>query len=188
MSHSTKTTEPTPFFEDTRSVSERLNAEQCSWKPTKGEGPQMLAGLMLDRGTYISDLDGSQFPTAVLLDEPTADGVEWNVIGFHGWLRAFLLRENPRIGDWVAVAFTGTKPSKKAGESDAYMYRGVVERNPAGPQPASAKDTLLEDGAEERERVLAQSETATGASVEAGPMEGDDWGGFGGEGDDDIPL
>ena len=170
--------DPVPFFTDTRSVSERLNAQQLAWRPHKDEGPQLLAGLVLDRGSYVSDFDGLAKPTAVILDAPTGDGVEWRVVGFHGWLAGFLNKHNPRIGDWVAVAYNGTRPARKAGESDAYTYRGVVERNPDGPLPAADKDALLEDEAAERERVLVQAEPEATAT-EYGPIEGDDWGGFG---------
>jgi hypothetical protein len=179
----TETTEPVPFFKDERSVSQRLSAEQRQWKPTKGEGPSLLCGLVLDRGTYISGLNGQVCKTAVVLD---ADGVEWSVIGFHGWLVKILERDDPRIGDWVALSFNGTKPSKTAGESDAYVYRGVVERDPDNPLPRPPADrkALEESIAGEQELARAAEERAAGDGAHDGVDPEQAWG----AGDDDIPF
>src|SRR5207247_681422 len=61
----------------------------------------------------------------------TADNVVWSIVAFHGFLQSEFDRKQPRVGDFVAITYRGTKPAKKQGESDAYVYRMEVERNPA---------------------------------------------------------
>jgi hypothetical protein len=81
-------------------------------------------------------------PTLTLVD---ADGTEWGVIAFHGFLRSAIERQTPRVGDWVAIAYLGTKPSSKQGESDAHVYRLVVERNPDAPADPTPDAVTFED-------------------------------------------
>jgi hypothetical protein len=83
---------------------------------------------VLETGTYFG-LEDRENPTLRVLD---ADGIEWSAIAFHGFLRRAIEQQKPRAGDWIAVAFLGTKAARKKGESDAYVYRLVVERNPDG--------------------------------------------------------
>lgn len=152
----------TPFFEDTRPVVARLQAERRDWIPTKATSgsPELLAGLVLELGSY-TGLNDKVSPTFRLLD---SENVEWSVIGFHGFLRSEIARHNPRVGDWVAVAFNGTKAATKAGESDSFVYRLVVERNPAAPYvPDSAADELAAPAGPpaDRELVSVAADTPT---------------------------
>jgi hypothetical protein len=120
---------PVPFFEDTRTLTEKLAVSRREWRPTQADSdsPPMIFGLVLERGDYFSKYDPeTPKPTARLL---TADNVEWSVIGFHGFLASELRRKDPRVGDFAAFAFQGTKPGKP-GESDAFVYVVEVERNP----------------------------------------------------------
>lgn len=123
------TTELEPFFTDPRSIHDRLHAEAAQWIPHKGDGPALLAGLVLEQGSY-TGLDDKVSPTLRLLD---GAGVEWSVIAFHGFLRSELERLQIRIGDWVAISYNGTKPAKKVGQSDAHIYKALVERDPSNP-------------------------------------------------------
>lgn len=127
------TTAPVPFFTDTRTLVEKLNATQRDWMPTEPEEncPAMILGLILERGTFTSKYKDNSgefkvLPTARIL---TADNTIWSIIGFHGYLKSELERKNPQPGDFAAFAFTGTKPGKP-GESDAYIYAVEVERHP----------------------------------------------------------
>lgn len=131
-------TAPVPFFMDSRTLSEKLTAENREWRPhePQHECPAMIFGLVLERGTYHSKF-GKEHETARLL---TADNIVWSVIGFHGYLQSEFERKNPRVGDFVAIAYLGTKPAKKEGESDANVYRIEVERNPAGAVPVETDD------------------------------------------------
>jgi hypothetical protein len=134
------TTEIVPFFTDTRSISERLACVEAQWMPTRPEEkcPTMIAGLLLERGIYVDSKHPEPVPTLRIL---TRDNVEWSVIAFHGYLRGELDRKRPCVGDFVALAFRGTKPATRAGESDSYIYTLAVERNPDAEQaqePVSA--------------------------------------------------
>jgi hypothetical protein len=102
---------------------------------------------VIERGTYTGN-DGKVHPTARIL---TADNIEWGVIAFHGWLHSAFERKDPRVGDFVAIAYTGTKPAKRKGDNDAFTYALEVERNPDVPSTASHEDyveTLVEQDIE----------------------------------------
>lgn len=166
-----ETTAPVAFFTDERSLSEKLAVDERNWVPQKPEEecPAMVFGLVLERGTFVSSYkEGDKLlPTARIL---TAENVLWSVIGFHGYLRSELLRKDPRAGDFVALAFKGTKPSKKSGESDAYLYQIEVERNPDSAQPAApaaAAEEKLEailDADLDAELVEAADEAVSGGA------------------------
>lgn len=121
---------PTAFFSDTRAIAEKLETDKRDWIPAKNaDDPKKIFGLVLERGTYTSTLDDRVHPTMRLL---SSENIEWSIIGFHGYLRSELERKNPQPSDFVAVAYRGTKPARKAGESDAHVYALEVERNPGG--------------------------------------------------------
>lgn len=128
---------PVPFFEDSRTLSEKLNAEDREWRPHQSEYdcPAEIYGLVLELGQYFStyrDANGEYkvHTTARVL---TDDNIVWSVVAFHGFLQSEFDRKTPRAGDFVALAYKGTKPARKPGESDANVYRMEVERNPATP-------------------------------------------------------
>ena len=132
---------PAPFFTDPRTLIEKLTGEKREWRPHEPERecPAVLFGLVLERGKYYSDYTDSDnnprvHETALILD---ADNVEWSVIAFHGYLAGEFDRKQPQVGDFVAIAFRGTKPAKRSGESDPYDYLMAVERNPATSVTAS---------------------------------------------------
>lgn len=127
--------EPVPFFADPRTLTEQLYADRRDWIPTKPEEkcPPIISGLVLELGTY-TDLNGEEVPTLRLLTDDLQ--IEWSVIGFHGWLKNAIRRKNPNVNDYVLLAFRGVKPTRKKGESDAFMYDLLVARNP-DPPPAS---------------------------------------------------
>jgi hypothetical protein len=134
-----------PFYSDPRSYQDKLNSDERNWLPHKPaeECPETISGLVLERGTFTSNYDTDELiPTMRIL---SADNVEWSVIAFHGFLKSELDRKDPRPGDFIAIAYKGTKPSKKAGESDAHVYKVVVERNPnrAADDDHSARDAFL---------------------------------------------
>lgn len=136
-----------PFFTDTRTLSEKLACDKREWRPhqPKHNCPAVVYGLVTERDTFTSAYgDGEKVPTLRIL---TADNIEWSVIGFHGYLRSELERKDPRPGDFIALAFTGTKPGK-TGESDAYLYVLELERNPATPV---TELTAVPDGPAARE-------------------------------------
>jgi hypothetical protein len=125
---------PVPFFTDSRSLSEKLAAEDREWRPHQQEHkcPAEIFGLVLELGEYFSsyrDASGENktHTTARVL---SADNTVWSVVAFHGFLQSEFDRKKPRVGDFVAIAYKGTRPAKKAGESDANVYRLEVERNP----------------------------------------------------------
>jgi hypothetical protein len=130
-----------PFFEDTRSIAEQLQVTEENWTPHKDESqPRTIYGLCTDRGKYHDDKYGNEpRPTLRLL---TRDNTEWSVIGFHGYLRNEILRKNPQAGDFLGIAYKGVKAAAKSGDSDAYVYSLVLERNPnrpaATPAPSAA--------------------------------------------------
>src|SRR5829696_8852993 len=127
MESTQATAAPDPFFEDTRTIAEKLQADKRNWIPAKHQDdPRMIFGLVLERDTFTSDLDDKVKPTARIL---SSDNIEWGVIGFHGFLREELERKDPRPGDFAAFAFQGTKPATKPNESDSFVYTVVVERN-----------------------------------------------------------
>jgi len=97
--------------------------------PTKAESnsPSMIFGLVIERSTFQGK--NKVHPTARILTETN---IEWGVIAFHGWLDSEFERKNPRVGDFVAIAYTGTRPSRREGDSPAYTYVLEVQRNPAG--------------------------------------------------------
>lgn len=145
---------PVPFFKDERTLGEKLAADEREWRPHEPEYncPAVIAGLMLERGTFISKFNKEHHTARIL----TAGNVIWSVITFHGYLQSEFDRKDPRVGDFVAAAFRGTKPAKREGESDAFDYRLEVERNPdaveteendrgnqtlAGSDPAAAPPT-----------------------------------------------
>ncbi len=119
---------PVPFFTDTRTIAEKLGSDDREWRPHEPEHecPTAIFGLVLERGTYFSRFDKEHHTARVL----TADNIVWSLIGFHGWLQSELERKNPQVGDFVGIAFTGTKPARREGESPAFTYRVEVVRNP----------------------------------------------------------
>jgi len=138
LSPSTDNEVPTPFFTDTRTLAEKLEVDRRDWIPTKNaDDPKTIFGLILERGSYVGKND--THPTARVL---TDENIEWGVIAFHGWLHSAFDRKDPRVGDFVAIAYQGTKPAKKAGDSDAYIYALEVERNPEAPlfEPDTSSD------------------------------------------------
>lgn len=136
------TTPLVPFFTDERSVDEQLSTERRDWIPTKPEtdSPAQIGGLVLELGNY-HGLNERVSPTLTVLD---ADGTEWGVIAFHGFLRSAIERQAPQVGDWVAIRYCGTKPTRKAGESDAYKYALIIRRNPNAAAVATSPPTGLE--------------------------------------------
>ena len=121
---------PQPFFTDPRTIVQKLETEERNWIPTKPAEncPPMIAGLVLDRGTYL-DLNNEPRQTLrVLADDGS---IVWSVIGFHGWLETAIRTKNPRVGDYVIVLYKGQREKpRKAGETAPYEYRLEVERNP----------------------------------------------------------
>ena len=142
---------PVPFFEDTRSLAERLGSDDREWRPHEPqfECPAAIFGLVLERGEYFSRFD-KQHPTARIL---TAGNVVWSVIGFHGWLQSELERKNPQVGDFVGIAFAGTKPARREGESPAFTYRVEVVRNPAAAAPDEPAEGEDEKGGEDDDLI-----------------------------------
>lgn len=135
--------ESVPFFTDPRSLTEQLNADKRDWIPTKNENdPRVISGLVIEAGTY-TDMNDEEVPTRRLLTDDLQ--IEWGVIGFHGWLKNALRRKNPRVGDYALIAFKGTKPTTKKGESDAYMYDLLVQRNPDLPPPAAEAEPAADE-------------------------------------------
>jgi hypothetical protein len=124
---------PVPFFTDTRTLAEKLQSDDREWRPHEREHdcPTAIFGLVLERGTYYSRFDKEHHTARVLTD----DNVVWSVIAFHGWLQSELERKDPRVGDFVGIAFTGTKPARREGESPAFTYRVEVVRSPNAPDP-----------------------------------------------------
>ena len=124
----------TPFFTDPRSMLQKLKVERREWRPHQPEHgcPSLITGLVLDRDIYLSTIGKDEpkpCPTLQILDADLA--TEWSVIGFHGWLRRGVEKENPKPGDFILISFNGLKPSRKDGENDAYTYQVIVEPNPA---------------------------------------------------------
>lgn len=120
-----------PFFDDERSLAEKLRASEREWRPHQSEHdcPELIGGLVLELGEYHSSYAGSEpAPTMRILGR---DNSVWSVVAFHGFLRWEIQRKSPRVGDFVAIAYRGTQKAKREGESDAYVYVLVVERNPA---------------------------------------------------------
>jgi hypothetical protein len=120
---------PVPFFTDARSLTEKLAVSRREWRPTQpdSDSPPMIFGLVLERGEFFGKYsDDEPAPTARVL---TGDNVEWSVVGFHGFLRSEFKRKNPRVGDFAAFAYQGTRAGRP-GESDAFVYVVEVERNP----------------------------------------------------------
>lgn len=136
---------PVPFFTDSRTLSEKLATEDREWRPHEPEHdcPAQIFGLVLERGTYFSRFDKEHHTARVL----TADNVVWSVIGFHGWLQSELERKNPQVGDFVGIAFTGTKPARREGESPAFTYRVEVVPNPNPTDPAETNESPGGDNA-----------------------------------------
>jgi hypothetical protein len=126
------TPEPEPFFTDPRTLLQKLNVEKREWRPhqPQHECPAVISGLVLETGTYI-DMNNEPVPTLRLLTDDLR--TEWSIIGFHGWLKSGINKKQPREGDYVLLAYAGTKPSRKKGENDAHAYEVLVERNPETP-------------------------------------------------------
>ncbi len=155
-------TAPVPFFTDTRTLSEKLVADNREWRPHEPQHgcPNMIFGLVLERGTYFSKFDKDHDTARLLTDENTV----WSVIAFHGYLQSEFDRKAPRVGDFAAIAYLGTKPAKKEGESDANVYQMEVERNPTGLVKIERDDRGTE--------ALVESDPAPPIPVagEAGPQ------------------
>jgi hypothetical protein len=124
----------TPYFNDPRTLREKMAAEENEWRPHQPEygSPPMIAGLLLERGEFLSTLgpEPEQKPTLRILEWPA--NTEWKSIAFHGWLKGEIDRKDPQPGDYVVVAYNGVKKATKAGHNDEYTYRLFVEHNPAG--------------------------------------------------------
>jgi hypothetical protein len=165
---------PTPFFTDSRTLAEKLRGDKRDWIPTKNaDDPKIIFGLVLERGSYVGKND--THPTARILD--AGNNIDWGVIAFHGWLHSEFERKNPRVGDFVAIAYNGTRPAKKAGDSDAFMYAMEVERNPELPLDLEPAGLAPVDDAGSESPLPADdaSESVPGDGEPAGA-------------DDDIPF
>jgi len=145
------TTDLEPFFTDERPLREKMAADEQEWRPTDAKygSPPLIAGLLLERGTFTSTLgtEPELKPTLRILEMPA--NVEWKAIGFHGWFRREIETKDPLPGDYVVCSYLGVKPSTKAGYSDGFMYRVYVERNPAGrvvPEQPSEPEPPEDDG------------------------------------------
>lgn len=122
--------EPAPFFDDARTMIQKLGAEKRSWLPHKPAQncPATISGLVVERSVF-TDMNDRPVPTPRLLSDDLK--VEWSIIAFHAWLRREVDAQNPRPGDYILVAYGGTTPAKRPGESDAHIYQLILERNPA---------------------------------------------------------
>jgi hypothetical protein len=100
-------------------------------RPAAQESP-LIAGLVLQRDTYLSTLnkEPEPHPTLRVLEMPA--NIEWKLIAFHGWLQREIETKDVQPGDYGVFAYNGIKKATKAGYSDGFMYRVYVERNPAG--------------------------------------------------------
>lgn len=120
-------------FRDIRTMAEKLEAKRENWIPHNPEldHPRSVDGLVLDRQER--ELGFGQKGNAPIVRVLSDDGTEWNVAGFHAILRSELVREGPRIGDRIGVAYQGLGTAKE-NQSPPHLYRVVLERNPDGPQ------------------------------------------------------
>lgn len=117
-------------------MEQKLSAPRENWKPhAELTQPKSLSGLVIDLGER--DLGFEQQGTAPIVRLLAEDGTEWNVAGFHAFLRAELLRAQPGIGDRLGVVYQGEGVAKE-NQSPPHLYRVVVERNPDGPQQRDA--------------------------------------------------
>jgi hypothetical protein len=146
------TPEPVPFFTDPRTLAQKLAVEKREWRAHQPEHncPALISGLVLERDSY-TDMNGELAPTLRLLTDDLE--TEWSVIAFHGWLKSGILKKDPQPGDYVALMFTGTRPTKKTGETPAFTYEVLVELNPDLPravnptlEPAQDSDPEWGDG------------------------------------------
>ena len=68
-----------PFFTDERSLREKMDADEREWRPTdpKYGCPGLIAGLLLERDTFLSTLgaEPDQKPTLRILEMPA--NIEW---------------------------------------------------------------------------------------------------------------
>lgn len=124
-------------FRDIRTMAEKLEAKRENWIPHNPEldQPRSIDGLVLGRSER--ELGFGQKGSAPILRILGDDGVEWNVAGFHAFLRGEMVREGPRIGDRVGILYQGLGEAKE-NQSPPHLYRVVVERNPDGPQQPDA--------------------------------------------------
>ena len=101
----------------------------------------------------------------------TRDNVVWSVIAFHGWLNGEIRRKNPRPGDFVGASYKGTKPAKKAGESDANVYRVETVRNPDNETAAEGDAIAAPETAAAETDATAEGETSPPAPSDGPPPD-----------------
>lgn len=139
MAKNTNPTVPTP--EPPTSAPNQPNLEQLlnqvsrdiqGWQPHKEEGadqPHKIAGVVTKLSARASDFSSEMIPV-IELDPQDGDGPLWRIIAYPAALQRELAEARPRLGDAMAVQYTGQVKGKKG---DYPAFRVAVAHAEADP-------------------------------------------------------
>lgn len=125
-------------------LAERAARFPESWRPAQGD---VLEGVV----TELDERDSEYGPPYAIVTVETDDGGELAAHCFHTMLRNAIARQNPQVGDRIAIAYHGLGEAQP-GMSAPHRYRVIVER---GEQPLSTQET--NEGLSEAQPQLAEA-------------------------------
>ena len=135
------------------SLDELIELEVSGWNPEPGA---KLVGLVIDRRDGI---EGGYDPYTMLVIQ-TGEQEATAVHCFHSALRSEVERQDPQVGDQIAVKYLGQKPTKGQSRFASYEAYNLIVRTPAGTSKRKAAPWVPErftpSGQSEHERRVAE--------------------------------
>lgn len=139
------------------SIEELVDLEVSGWNPEPGD---KLVGVLIDRRDGV---EGGYDPYTMLVIQ-TGEHEATAVHCFHSALRGEVERQDPRIGDQVAVKFLGERPTKGQSKFASFQaYNFALRRSPENEARLVGANTLAvrserftPSGQSEHERKVAE--------------------------------
>jgi hypothetical protein len=126
-------------------LSDQLDSDYApAWKPSSGD---KLIGELIAVNERLGYKD-ERYPILTLR---CADGSEFAVHAFHSVLRNEVGKQNPQIGETVAIKYGG-EVAKEDGRGRYHAYRLVVDRSPVNLNKYTSDEPVTDDDGDHDER------------------------------------
>lgn len=155
------------------SLREKLERESVSWRPDleDSDHPQVIEGEIFEIDTGISDYGEYH----ILSIEDEVAGVLWRWNAFGSVAEKAIAQKRPQVGDRIAIAYQGEKPSRNFPGKNYADWRVLLERAPANvaavaPQQARPGGAALGEYLDKTNDVQAATNAAAKAELDEEPF------------------